>query len=254
MIRINLLPGAAERRAKGGRFQPAQIAAMLNERVKDRYFVAAIIVGILAVATIATLYSRQSTRATELEERELKAVQDSARYTAVLTAKRKAEATRDSLYQQLAVIKSIDDSRYLWPHLLEEISAAIPPYTWLTAVTQTSLPPNAAAWDTAKTKPKAGEKESDVAAAKKAKADSVVLAASQSTRFRITGHTVDIQALTRFMTALEQSPFIRNVQISRSELVMTAGGKEVTEFVLEAESERPAPGVIRTVPLALSGD
>jgi hypothetical protein len=54
------------------------------------------------------------------------------------------------------------------------------------------------------------------------------------------------------MKSLEQSPFIRNVQISRSELVMTEGGKEVTEFVLEAESEKPGPGVIQTVPLSLT--
>lgn len=251
MIRVNLLPGAAER-AKGGRFQPAQIAAQLNERVKDRWFVAAVVSGLLALITIGVLRSGQSSRGSELEERELKAVQDSARYTAVLTAKRKAEATRDSLYQQLAVIKSIDDSRYLWPHLLEEISAALPPYTWLTAITQTSAPPNAAAWDTLAPKTKPGDKAAE-AAAKKARADSAVLAASQSTRFRITGHTVDIQALTRFMKALEQSPFIRNVQIARSELVMT-DGKEVTEFVLEAESERPPPGIIQTVPLALTED
>lgn len=251
MIQINLLPGSADR-SKGGKFQPAQILASLKERSSDRWLVAAVGSVVLAVATIAFMYSRQSSKMDGLEERELKAVQDSARYTAVLTAKRKAEATRDSLYQQLAVIKSIDDSRFLWPHLLEEISAAMPPYTWLTSVIQTSAPPNAAAWDTTAVKPK-GDKDKE-AAARKAKADSLLMAASQSTRFRITGHTVDIQALTRFMKSLEQSPFIRNVQIARSELVMTEGGKEVTEFVLEAESERPGPGIIQTVPLSLTGD
>ncbi len=251
MIQINLLPGSAER-GKGGRLQPAQILASLNERAKDRWLVAAVASALLALATIGVLHSKQSTRSHELEERELKAVQDSARYTAVLTAKRKAEATRDSLYQQLAVIKSIDDSRFLWPHLLEEISAAMPPYTWLTSVIQTSSPPNAAAWDTTTVK-KGGDKDKE-AALKKAKADSLLMAATQSTRFRIVGQTVDIQALTRFMKSLEQSPFIRNVQIARSELVMTEGGKEVTEFVLEAESERPGPGIIQTVPLSLTSE
>lgn len=253
MIEINLLPGSADRN-KGGRFQPSQILASLNERAKDRWLVGAVTSGVLALAVIAVLYSKQSSRSQELEERELKAVQDSARYTAVLTAKRKAEATRDSLYQQLAVIKSIDDSRFLWPHLLEEISGSMPPYTWLTSVIQTSAPPNAAAWDTTAVKAKAGDKDKDVAARRKEKADSLLMAASQSTRFRIVGHTVDIQALTRFMKSLEQSPFIRNVQIARSELVMTEGGKEVTEFVLEAESERPGPGIIQTVPLSLTSE
>jgi Tfp pilus assembly protein PilN len=252
VIRINLLPGAADR-AKGGRFQPAQIRAALSERSKDRFLIAAVLSVVLALVTISVMHSRQAARGGALEERELKAVQDSTRYTAVLTAKRKAELTRDSLYQQLAVIKSIDDSRYLWPHLLEEISIAMPPYTWLTSVLQTSSPPNAAAWDSTVAKAKAGGKDKE-SALKKARADSILMAASQSTKFRIVGHTVDIQALTRFMKALEQSPFIRNVQISRSELVMTEGGKEVTEFVLEAESERPPPGVIQTVPLSLTGE
>lgn len=251
MIEINLIPGARDR-AQGGRFQPAQILAFVKDRAGDRYLIGAIASVLVALATVGLLYTRQSARGTALEERELRAVQDSARYTAVLTAKYKAEATRDSLYRQLAVIKSIDDSRFLWPHLLEEISAAMPLYTWLTSIVQTSAPPNAAAWDTAGVKPKPGQKEKDVAAARKAKADSLLMAATQSTRFRIMGHTVDIQALTQFMKALEQSPFIRSVQLARSELVMTEGGKEVTAFVLEAESERPAPGVIHTVPLSLT--
>nr|MBA3657318.1 PilN domain-containing protein [Gemmatimonadaceae bacterium] len=92
------------------------------------------------------------------------------------------------------------------------------------------------------------------AALRKEKADSLLQAASQSTKFRIVGHTADIQALTRFMKSLEQSPFIRNVQLARSELVMTEGGKEVTEFVLEAESEHPGPGIIQTVPLSLTSE
>ena len=57
-----------------------------------------------------------------LEARETKAMKDSAQFSAVLNAKAKAEATRDSLYQQIAIIKSIDDSRYLWSHLMYEIS------------------------------------------------------------------------------------------------------------------------------------
>ena len=78
------------------------------------------------------MFISQTAQATLLEERETKAVKDSAQYSAVLNAKAKAEATRDSLYQQIAIIKSIDDSRYLWSHLMYEISNALPQYTWLT--------------------------------------------------------------------------------------------------------------------------
>ena len=76
------------------------------------------------------------------------------------------------------------------------------------------------------------------------------IAAAAPMRFRIIGHTVDIQALTRFMKLLELSPFIQNVQLARSELV-NSDGKEVTEFSLDAEYQRPDPSVITTVPVSL---
>ena len=86
--------------------------------------------------------------------------------------------------------------------------------------------------------------------AKKARGDSL-LASAKDVRFRLVGHTVDIQALTRFMKSLEASPFIQNVQLSRSDLVQ-AEGKEVTEFTLEAETQAPPPFAIKTVPLIVS--
>ena len=74
--------------------------------------------------------------------------------------------------------------------------------------------------------------------------------AARATKFRIVGHTVDIQALTLFMKTLEASPFIQNVQLTRSDLVLV-DTKEVTEFQLEAESQQPPPFLVRTVSFAL---
>jgi hypothetical protein len=69
--------------------------------------------------------------------------------------------------------------------------------------------------------------------------------------FRIVGNTVDIQALTRFMKLLETSPFVQNVQLARSELVLL-DGQEVTEFQLDAEYQRPDSTMVTTVPASLS--
>ena len=104
----------------------------------------------LAGLLIALMFISQTARATMLEARETKAVKDSAQFSAVLNAKARAEATRDSLYQQIAIIKSIDDSRYMWSHLMYEISNALPQYTWLREVTQTSQPRSVAVADTVK--------------------------------------------------------------------------------------------------------
>ncbi len=251
MIQINLLPGAGRRSKAGKGLRASELLASASIWGGDKYLMSAIGAVVAALGLIAFLYFHQSTAASALEERRIKAVEDSSRYSAVLAAKVKAEATRDSLFAQLAIIKSIDDTRYLWSHVMQEISIAMPPYTWLTAITQTSIPPSAAAADTTKG---AGSSSSKSKAAqekeKKARADSL-LAQAQSVKFRITGNTVDIQALTRFIRALEASPFVQNVQLTRSDLVVNEG-KEVTEFTLEAETQKPPPYMIKSIPLVVS--
>jgi len=253
MIEVNLLPGAGGRSQSRSEFNVSGMLSGAAAGVKDKFLIGTVVTVSSIVAVVALLFMSQTARGRTLTEREARAVEDSARYKVVLAAKTKAEATRDSLYQQVAIIKSIDDSRYLWPHLLEEISNALPQYTWLTVVSQTSAPPSSVVTDSAGAKAAVakGGKE-PTAKEKKAHADSVLAIASRATKFRIVGHTVDIQALTLFMKTLEASPFIQNVQLTKSDLVLVEN-KEVTEFQLEAESQKPPPFIIRTVAMSVGG-
>jgi Tfp pilus assembly protein PilN len=225
----------------------------------DKYMLGAVAAAGVSGALIVLMFISQTARGAMLDARETKAVKDSAQYSAVLNAKAKAEATRDSLYQQIAIIKSIDDSRYLWSHLMYEISNALPQYTWLREITQTSQPKSVAVADTTAKKGASSDTSSSKTPrqralererATKARADSLFADAKQI-KFKIVGHTVDIQALTRFMKSLEASPFIQNVQLRQSDLVQTEG-KEVTEFTLEAETQTPPPFAVKTVPLVVS--
>jgi Tfp pilus assembly protein PilN len=263
MIEINLLPGDGKKRrransTKGLKFEirPGDLFASLAAKITDKYMLGAVAAAGVCGALIVFMFIHQAAQASGLEERETKALKDSTQFSAVLVAKAKAEASRDSLYQQIAIIKSIDDSRYLWSHLMYEISSALPQYTWLTEITQTSAPRSAAAVDTLKKVVAVDSTQSPEkrAAARnralKARSDSL-LATAKDLKFKIVGHTVDIQALTRFMKSLEASPFIQNVQLSRSDLVQ-AEGKEVTEFTLEAETQSPPAFAIKTVPLVVS--
>jgi hypothetical protein len=125
-------------------------------------------------------------------------------------------------------------------------------------VTQTSAPPSSVATDSAQAAKAAlaaknGKPKPLDAKTRKAHVDSVLAVASRATKFSIVGHTVDIQALTLFMKTLETSPFIQNVQLTRSDMV-TSEGKEVTEFTLEAESQVPPPFLIKSVSLAVGGN
>lgn len=252
MIYINLLPGAKRRTGGGaGGFNPKDLMGSLGERVKDKYLIGAIAAVLVAAALGAFMFTTQSRKSGALAERERTALQDSARFATVLRARVAAETERDAVLRQLAVIQSIDDTRFMWAHILEEISRVMPQYTWLTSVSQTSAPPSAAAPDSEVV---ALQREATTPAGRarleKVRREKAVAIGARPTQFRLVGHTVDIQALTRFMRDLESSPFVQNVNLARSDLV-TSDGKEVTEFQLDASSQRPPPEEIQQVPLTV---
>lgn len=238
MIEINLLPGAARKaKGRGAGFSLAGVVGDAQSSIKDPFLIAAVASVLLAVGTVAGMHLTQASTTSTLASREELAVADSSRFAAVLRQRRSAEAKRDSVQRQLEVIRSIDSDRFVWPHVMDEVSRALPPYTWLkslaVAVSQPAPQP-----------------------ATPASADSAARAqgpapAPEPARFRLVGNTVDIQALTRFMKLLESSPFIQNVQLARSEMALV-DGKEVTEFTLEAQYERPDSTVIMTAPVSLS--
>src|ERR1700722_5728976 len=234
MIEINLLPGAGKKsRGAGAGATVGASLATAATKVKDPFMILAAASVIAAGAVIAMLTMRQQAQAQELAGHEQKQVQDSTRYAAVLREKKKAETQRDSVMRQLNIIKTIDNNRFVWPHIMDEVSRALPQYTWLVSIKETTPPPAAAPPADAKDKEK-----------NKNKPD--FDEAPQAMKFEIIGNTVDIQALTRFMKLLEASPFIQNVQLNNSALVQT-DGKDVTEFTLDAEYQRPDSTAIRTV-------
>ena len=257
MIEINLLPGADKSKGRGAGFSLKTAVAGASARVRDPYLLSAVASVVIAAGAIGGMHLTQGSKLSELEVREQQALTDSSRFAVVLKERRKAEAKRDSVVRQLEIIRSIDNDRFVWPHILDEVSRALPPYTWLKSISQTGgssapVPGGAAEGKDAKDpkggKPGAAGETPAAAAAAKNKDPQP---SSEPLKFRLIGNTVDIQALTRFMKLLETSPFVQNVQLARSELVMV-DGKEVTEFQLDAEYERPDKALITTAPVSLS--
>lgn len=244
MIEINLLPGARRKtRSRGPSFNIGDVLKDLQSRVRDPWMISAVAGVVVGLVAIGAMWSLQSRRESSLTEREQKAVQDSTRYASVIAERAKAEAQRDSVQRQIAVISAIDGTRLIWPHVLDEISRAMPPYVWLRSVAQTSAVSN-----------ESPEVQAGVskATAKKGPARPAAQPADENVlALQIVGNTVDIQALTRFMKALETSPFLQNVTLVRSDVVMQQG-KETTEFRLDMQYEKPDPSVLRTVPFTVS--
>ena len=249
MIEINLLPGA-RRNAKRGRGASVDVGAAfasVRERIKDPWLIGAVGVTIVAVIVVALLYTTQASKREKVEAALQKAVQDSTRYASVLKEHDKAEAKRDTVLRSLNLIRAIDDDRFIWAHIMDEVSKALPPYTWLvslgfTGTGQAQQPISTVA---------ATAPGDSAAAGKKKKKSLGTVVARDTVHFRIIGNTVDIQALTRFIRQLEQSPFIEQVQLVKSEHA-NDNGKDVTQFQLEMVYTRPDPSLVRRVPLAVS--
>ena len=246
MIHINLLPGANKKKASSKpSFNFASFGAGFSGRVKDKMLIGSVVSVVLAFGAVGFLYTSQAAFGSELEARKDRALADSTRYANFLKDRYHAESVRDTLLRQVNIIKSLDEDRYVWSHVVDEVSRAIPQYTWLTSVAYNGTPqgsvnvvatPKTQAPDTNHKNMRPKRIETDIPR------DPVAV--------RIQGHTVDIQALTRFMKDLESSPFLSNVQLDRSELALELG-KEVTQFQLTVGYNRPDTSAVRRVPLAL---
>lgn len=247
MLQINLLPGS--KKSSRGTGSLAGSLGSIGASVRDPWLVGAAGAVVVAFAAVGLLFTAQNARAGVITEKLDRAVRDSTRYSKVLDARRKLTAERDSVLRQLQIIRTIDENRYNWAHILDEISRALPAYTWLTTLEQTSkapLPPGADTLANVTTPIPA----SAAAKVKKAAVVQDTIEIHPPLTFRVVGQTVDIQALTMFMRQMESSPFIQSVSLSKSEIVIVEG-KDVTQFELSAEYEVPPPGVVRTSPLVV---
>ncbi|AHG91517.1 Fimbrial assembly family protein [Gemmatirosa kalamazoonensis] len=249
LIHINLHPEGGRRRRRGlPKASPAIGRALAP--LRDKYLIGAVVAVVASCGAVAALHLTQTAEAAELTQQEEAAQRDSARFAGVIAARAKVLARRDSLGRELRIITAIDSTRYTWAHLLDEVSATLPPYTWLSSVTQTSAPPAPPTTVVGKAgaKPVADTKAAAPNGAK-ATTDSV-----PTLRFRVVGQTVDLQALTLFMRDLEASPFVRNVQLVNSAPAaqqVQGSSRELTEFTLDAEYERPTRDVLRTVTISV---
>ncbi|HEY7236841.1 MAG TPA: PilN domain-containing protein [Gemmatimonadaceae bacterium] len=252
MIEINLLPGGSgkkksSRSNSGGATRKINFGAMLagiTQKIRDPWLISAVGSVVLSVAVVGTTYLYQEQRLTSLGAAETAALADSTRYAVALKERMRADARRDTLLRRMNLIRAIDEDRFIWPHVLDEVSKALPPYTWLSSLAFMGTPQgsiNVAAG----AKPEAASEDKGKKKAKKVDVE----VPRDEVRIRMIGLTPDIQALTRFMRQLEASPFFADVQLNNSQLASDQG-KDVTQFTLDVTYSRPDTSVIHRVPLS----
>ncbi len=224
MIEINLLPGAKKKKAGGKAFTLPDLKA-LSGLVKDPWMIAFIASWVLVALMVGLLYLPKRAHLADLEPKFDAAQREAQRMQRVLATRRQYEARRDSLMRQMAVIANIDRERYVWPHILQEVTRALPQYTWIDDL-----------------QPRSGG--SAVAGTEAADSGAGTLQA-----FQITGKSADIQAITRFVRNLEESPFIQNFATISTGSVMEQD-KQVYTFTLTAQYQRPDSTLLTMEPLS----
>lgn len=215
MIEINLLPGSPKRapKRKAGLGLPAFNKPSAGLPKFDRMAAFIVAAWVLGPVLVGWLYLGSGARMDQLTADIQGAQADSARYAEIRAANDILRARQDTIAQKLQIIQEIDASRFVWSHVMDEVSRALPQYTWLRTMNYVS---------------------SD--------------APINTPAFRIEGRAGSTFALTQFMQNLEASPFIRSVTLVTTNQVLE-DNKSLYSFMLDAQFEEPPPEVIQTVPL-----
>lgn len=237
MIEVNLLPGQKRKAAGGGAKLKLPDFKALLANIKDPWLISAVVAWILIGGGSAGLFLLDTGKKAVLDSSVATAKKDADRYSGYIAEKRKQEARRDSLVVQINVIRQIDGQRYVWPHLMDQITKALPPYTWLQDMQQTAnapvIPTSTGA--TAAARPSAEDSAS----------------AANTVNVVLNGHTVDIQAYTTFLRQLAASPWITDVTPATSQTVIEFD-RPVTAFSVSFKYKQADSVFIRTVPLVQS--
>jgi Tfp pilus assembly protein PilN len=211
VIQINLAPDAARRRS---RRRAALALPKLPGVGGDRRVLLGGLGGVLLLVAGGFLIWNTGQQQVRLENELRGEAADSARFATTIELVQALRERQDTVAQKIGVIREVDQRRYVWPHLLDEISSSVPTFTWLTEIRSTE------------TRDSTGTRLS----------------------FTVQGNAGSTPALTRFMKNLEASPFVRDVTLVTSEQAEEQG-RVVHRFALEARYESPDPSALQTVPL-----
>jgi Tfp pilus assembly protein PilN len=215
VIEINLVPGAERRGSTSRRpsgLKLPSLPAFGGDSKMPMIAGGGVALLLLAVYAMWNVGARQA----QLEARVGEELRDSTRFATTIELVQSLQARQDTMAMKIGIIAEVDHRRYVWPHLLDEVSAAVPAYTWLTRIN--ALAPA----DTLDTAP----------------------------GISVQGNAGSTQALTRFMKNLEGSAFIRAVTLVTSEQT-DLEGRAVHRFSLEARYETPDSSAIETLPVIL---
>lgn len=198
MVRINLLSEREKKKRRGG--GGPSLPGLGRGLAVPLPLIGGLVL-LLLVAGGAFVYLEQARQVAAFEERIDVARQDSTRYSRAIAKIQQIESSQAAILTRIEAIQEVDQGRFRWPHVMDEVSRSLPDNTWLTSVTRTDQ-------------------------------------LDESARIEITGVTYSNLTLTRFMTNLEGSPFLESVGLIGSTRSVVEG-EDVTSFALVAAYSQP---------------
>lgn len=219
-IGINLLPGGAKKKRGGGGLKMPDFGGMASQ-VKDPLLLGAVASWLLAAVFISGVWSMTTAKLASLTPAVEEWRRQGRNFEQMIAEKDRMLVLRDSLRIELDAIREIDGDRFVWPHIMDEISRAMPEFTWivsLDAVVQQDI----------------------------IRDDGTVVPAP--TKFSLDGRTSNMQAYTRFMTQLGDSPWLGDIQTGGTSTVVE-GNRNVTSFRIEGTFQRADSAFIQTMPI-----
>lgn len=224
IIEVNLLGGTRKRKAGVGISLPN--IGELIKGVKDPMLLGAVAAWIVVGAAGGFFFVTMQARLSTLQEEQRVRAGEARRFSNLIIQKRRAEGLRDSLLLELQDIRRIDSDRYIWPHILEEVTKSLPDYTWLVSMNVVQTAPIPGAETAATQQPPA-------------------------VRFMVDGRTSEIAAYTRFLRNLANSPWVTSV-VPGANRTVVEDDKALTAFSITATFRQADSSFMRTVPVAES--
>lgn len=220
MIEVNLHPsGERKGRKKGGlsgvEFEMpdlGDISLVETFRSEPHRGIFTVLV-VLVPLLVGFLWWNTRSRAQDLEAQLEEARSDSARLADLRVLSDSLTQRREQIRGRIQLVRGLDEDRFVWPHLMDEVATALPSAAWLRGFKQQSDLPDL--------------------------------------RLQVMGTAARPLIITRFVRNLEQSPFIGDVQIVGSNKQMREG-VSTQSFVLNLTYSAPPRSAVRRAPVAAS--
>lgn len=221
MIEVNLLPESQGSRGGGKRAKKGKkpsLGGRMDGKSGSPWSAAILAIGLIVPLGAGFLWWTQRSEAADLDGRLELATADSARLAELRVVSDSLTERRTEIRSRVALVEQLDRNRFVWPHLLDEISRAVPQLAWLNSLRQMSPLPDVSV--------------------------------------QIQGIAANPLAITEFVRNLEASDYITDVRILGSQKQGLEDGRlSVQAFTLTARFTEPPGGIRRTEPIiANTGD